>query len=128
MIERIRFRPLATLAKWQKWALNESLNAHGVVVVAHLDDGGLTLGKLGSAGEEMRTIDVPGASTVADALAYAARGLRDAPVSPEPPEPPVPLVLVVLFWVIVIAGFSGLLWLAHIWSLAEATYYREGMR
>ena len=72
MIERIRFRPLATLAKWQKWALNESLNAHGVVVVAHLDDGGLTLGKLGSAGEEMRTIDVPGASTVADALAYAA--------------------------------------------------------
>lgn len=125
MIERIRFRPLATLAKWQKWALNEALNEHGVVVVAHLDDGGLTLGQLGPAGEEMRTIDVPGASTVADALAYAARGLRDAPVSP---EPPVPMVLVLLFWVVVAAGFAGLLWLAHIWSLAEATYYREGMR
>lgn len=147
MIDRIRHRQLVTLARWQKWALNEPLQEHGVAIIEHLGDGGVALGALvpeirtvelrGSCGllvavvdlvpggPEMRTVELPGTATVSDVLRCAERGLRHE--TPEEEDRP-PMVLIVLFWIVVAAGFAGLFWLAHIWSLAEATYYREGMR
>jgi hypothetical protein len=125
MIDRIRHRQLVTLARWQKWALNEPLQEHGVAIIEHLRDGGVTLGALVPGGPEMRTVELPGTASVADVLRCAERGLRHE--TPEAEDRP-PMVLIVLFWIVVVAGFAGLFWLAHIWSLAEATYYREGMR
>lgn len=110
---------LRDLHRWQKWVLADQIKGIGVTVLGQPADGGLTLGK------GPMTVDLPGWSTVEDAIRCAESGLLEVP---DPATKPVPMILVVLFWLFVLAGFAAALWLGGVFMAAEGAYHHsQGM-